>query len=60
MIWSKLKKTVEPLAALGKEHLRVQFTRYGPGESLMMNRPGSPGMGRRSVRSPVQDEARPV
>lgn len=39
MIWSKLKKTIQPLlAASVEEHLKVHFTRYGPGESYTMNR----------------------
>ncbi len=39
MIWSKLKRTIEALLADSvKQHLQCHLTRYGPGESAIMNR----------------------
>jgi len=39
MIWSKLKKTVESLMAdTIKDHLQIHLTRYGSGETYIMNR----------------------
>jgi hypothetical protein len=39
VIWSKLKKTVESLMADSvKEHLGVHLTRYGSGDTFIMNR----------------------
>ncbi|HZO72052.1 MAG TPA: hypothetical protein VFB60_07605 [Ktedonobacteraceae bacterium] len=39
MIWSKLKKTVEALMADAvKDHLQIHLTRYGSGETYIMNR----------------------
>jgi hypothetical protein len=39
LIWSKLKRTVEALLADSvKQHLQLHLTRYGPGQSYMMNR----------------------